>query len=173
MNKLFLLFSGMYMFGLLVRFIYEQLKKTGKVKTENKIIFLVVFVSMCMLWVGWFNMCTVDPILMGMPTVVRWIGFGLFIVGLCLAIGAVIQLRGLENIDHLVTNGLFSKIRHPMYLGFFFWLLGWPVYHGAAVSMSAALIGMVSVLYWRKLEEKNLENRFGEDFIQYRRQTWF
>ncbi len=37
----------------------------------------------------------------------------------------MIQLKGLENINHLVTTGLFSKIRHPMYDGFILWILGW------------------------------------------------
>jgi len=69
------------------------------------------------------------------PGIVRWIGFAIFLAGLGLSIEAVIQLKGLENINHLVTTGLFSKIRHPMYDGFILWILGWAIYHGAVISL--------------------------------------
>lgn len=47
---------------------------------------------------------------------------GLTALALVLAIGGLVQLRGLENIDHLVTTGLYSRIRHPMYVGFILFL---------------------------------------------------
>jgi protein-S-isoprenylcysteine O-methyltransferase Ste14 len=87
--------------------------------------------------------------------------------------GAVIQLRGLEDIDHLVKTGLFSKIRHPMYTGFILWIVGWGVYHNAVISLAAGMVGIGIILYWQGLEEAALESQFGEDYRAYRKETWF
>ena len=56
-------------------------------------------------------------------------------LGLGLALGGLFQLKGLENIDRLVTSGLFAKIRHPMYTGFILWILGWVIRYGALASL--------------------------------------
>ena len=82
-------------------------------------------------------------------------------------------MRGLENIDHLATNGLFSKIRHPMYAGFMLWIMGWVVFYGAAVSLIVGLVCVGNILYWRRLEEEKLASDFGEDYRRYRATTWF
>lgn len=98
---------------------------------------------------------------------------GVVIVGLSLAIGGVAQLRGLENINNLVTTGLYSKLRHPIYTGFIFWILGWAIYHGAIVSLVIGCVGIGNILYWRWLEEKNLESEYCEVYLEYHRGTWF
>ena len=82
-------------------------------------------------------------------------------------------MRGLENIDHLVTTGLFSRLRHPMYVGFILWILGWVVRYGAVVSLAAGVLCIGNILYWRQLEERALESQYGEDYRSYRRATWF
>jgi protein-S-isoprenylcysteine O-methyltransferase Ste14 len=120
----YLVFVGLYFLGMMIRVIYEELKKKDRLSPKNIIIFTIVLLSMCLMWVSWFNMCALDPLQVSLPRVASWIGFGTFLVGLVLAIGATIQLRGVENINNLVTKGLFSKIRHPMYLGFILWIFG-------------------------------------------------
>jgi protein-S-isoprenylcysteine O-methyltransferase Ste14 len=68
---------------------------------------------------------------------------------------------------------LFTKIRHPMYVGFIAWILGWSIFHSAIISLAIGLIGIVSVLWWRRLEEARLEVQFGASYQQYRLTTWF
>jgi protein-S-isoprenylcysteine O-methyltransferase Ste14 len=125
------------------------------------------------MWVSWFNMAPLDSWHLALPSIVRWIGLGVVIVGMGLAVGAFIQLRGLENIDHLVTAGLFSKLRHPMYTGFVLWILGWAVFHDAVTSLIVGFVGIGNILYWRRLEDENLENMYGESYRKYRQETWF
>jgi protein-S-isoprenylcysteine O-methyltransferase Ste14 len=60
-----------------------------------------------------------------------------------------------------------------MYTGFILWIVGWAVYHGAAVSLAAGLAALASILHWRRLEEADLEARYGEAYRAYRRGTWF
>jgi protein-S-isoprenylcysteine O-methyltransferase Ste14 len=164
---------GVYFMGLAIRTCYEMLKKTGKVSPKNTIFFMFVFLAMCLLWISWFCMCPQDPLHLTIPGVVRWIGLGIFVAGLGLAVGALIQLKGVENIDHLVTSGLFARLRHPMYLGFVLWIFGWAIYHGAAASLIAGLAGIGNILYWRHLEEELLERTYGTEYVAYRKRTWF
>ena len=173
MNSTYALFLGLFIVSLAVRTGYEVLKKSGKVNPESKPLFAGVFAAMCVLWISWFGMCPVDPLPVALPVQLRWTGFALFLVGIGLAIAALAQLKGVENIDHLVTTGLFSKLRHPMYVGFLSWIVGWSVYHGALASLLTGLAGIGSILYWRRLEEQNLEAKYGERYRVYRKQTWF
>ena len=173
MNTQFLVLLVLYVACLTTRSTYEVFKKAGRVNLKSKILFSLIFSVMCLMWVSWFMMCPVDPYAINVPVTVRWIGFGVFLVGWGLALGALIQLRGLEDIDHLVTGGLFSKLRHPMYTGFIFWIVGWSVYHGAAVSLLVGVLGIANILYWRRLEDASMESRYGNLYREYREGTWF
>jgi len=63
----YLVFIGLHFFGLMVRTIFEQLKKNGRVNPKSKIIFAIVFFAMCLMWASWFNMCPVDPLKRSLP----------------------------------------------------------------------------------------------------------
>ncbi|MDO7788800.1 isoprenylcysteine carboxylmethyltransferase family protein [Desulforamulus aquiferis] len=167
------MFLSLFLVCLIIRTGYELLKKSGKVNTGSMIFFAIIFVVMFILWMSWFNMCPQDPIQIILPDVLRWISFSLTMIGFGLALGTVYQLRGLENINHLVTTGLFLKFRHPMYTGFILWIIGWAVYHSAIISLVAGLFGIGNILYWRQLEEDELESRYGEVYREYRKGTWF
>jgi protein-S-isoprenylcysteine O-methyltransferase Ste14 len=170
------IYSGLlvlHLVGLLTRTSYELLKKAGRVDTGSKTLFACIFAAMSLLWIGWFAMCPFDPCVLRMPSVARWIGLGFVILGWGLGIGAVVQLRGLENIDHLVTTGLFSRIRHPLYTGFILWILGWGVFHGAGLSLAVGILSIGNILYWRRWEDEALESRYGVLYKEYRARTWF
>jgi len=156
-----------------VRTSYEVLKDRGRVNSKNPALFGTVFAAMIVLWASWFSLCPMDPAILPLSRAIRYAGFAVFLLGLILAIGALVQLRGLENINHLVTNGLFAWCRHPMYVGFIAWIIGWSVYHGAVVSFVLGMITTANILYWRGLEEKHLGIQFGEAYQEYKRRTWF
>ena len=173
MNFAFLISAVLFVLCLTIRVVYELLKDAHKINLESKPIFAFIFSAMCVLWASWFSLCPSDPYRLDLPDLVHWIGFAVFVAGLLLAFGALIQLRGVENIDHLVTNGIFKKLRHPMYVGFISWILGWSIYHGAYVSLAIGALGIICVLWWRHLEEVRLQIQFGNAYQQYRSTTWF
>jgi len=173
MDSTYLLIAALCLIGLAIRTGYEVLKKGGRVDTQNQAAFAVVFVAMCLMLASWTVMCPRDPWRIAVPGVARWIGLGLLVAALALAVGALRQLRGLENIDHLVTTGLFSRLRHPMYTGFILWIVGWVVRYGAMVSLAVGVCCIGNILYWRWLEENALESQYGEAYRSYRRRTWF
>ncbi len=152
---------------------YEVLKDKGIANSHSTIQFAFIFLAMCVLWVSWFAMCPSDPLAFALPPLLKWFGLLMTGMGLALAIGALVQLRGLENIDHLETRGLFSLIRHPMYAGFLAWIVGWSLYHSAPVSFVIGSITAANVLYWRRLEERRLVEQFGQRYRNYRESTWF
>jgi protein-S-isoprenylcysteine O-methyltransferase Ste14 len=173
MDSTFLVFAVLYLVCLAIRAVYELLKEARKINPEEKIVFAVILSVMMILWVSWFALPEADPVRLDVPAVIRWAGLALFFIGTVLAVGALVQLKGVENIDHLVTTGLFQRIRHPMYLGFICWFLGWSVAQAAGVSLLLGLVGVASVLWWRHLEERRLEAQFGDSYRRYRRTTWF
>jgi protein-S-isoprenylcysteine O-methyltransferase Ste14 len=173
MHSTYLLVAGACLLGLAIRTSYELLKKAGRVDPKSTAVFSVVFAAMCLMLASWPFLCPLDPWPIAVPGAVRWIGLGLVTGALALAVGGLVQLRGLENIDHLVTTGLFARIRHPMYTGFILWIAGWVVRFGAAASLVVGLVCIGNILYWRRLEEGALEAQFGEDYRIYRKGTWF
>jgi protein-S-isoprenylcysteine O-methyltransferase Ste14 len=173
MDGAYLIVAGLCLIGLMIRTTYESLKERGRVDTENKALFGVVFLGMVVMLVSWPAMCPRDPWRIDLPGLVRWIGFGAAALALALAVGGLVQLRGLENVDHLVTTGLYSRLRHPMYVGFILWIVGWVVGYAAVASFCVGVVCIGNILYWRHLEERALATRYGEDYRAYRRGTWF
>jgi protein-S-isoprenylcysteine O-methyltransferase Ste14 len=166
-------FFALFLLALIVRTSYETLKKAGKINPKSAPLFISILLAMLSLWISWFVMCPQDPLRLILPNFVRLIGLGILISGFVMAIGAVIQLKGVENIDHLVTSGFYRKLRHPAYLGFIFWIIGWAIYNGAPLSLIAGFIGIGNFIYWGRLEENHLERTYGDEYMAYRRQTWF
>ena len=96
---------------------------------------------------------------------------------LALLIWARVELGGSFSVrpkaQALVTHGLYSRIRNPIYV------------FGALVIASAFLyvnqpkgIALLALLipmqvYRARQEEKVLEARFGEEYRQYKARTWF
>jgi protein-S-isoprenylcysteine O-methyltransferase Ste14 len=173
MDSSYLILVICFVLSLSIRSAYERLKDAGKLNPANKPLFIFIFCTMCALWVCWFSLCPLDPYRSMMPEPVRWGGLALFALGMVLALGALFQLKGLENIDHLVTSGFFAKLRHPMYTGFMLWILGWSAFHYAWLSLFVGLFGIAHILYWRKLEDTRLLARYGETYKHYRSTTWF
>lgn len=173
MHDTWFILAGSCLAGTAIRTGYELGKKTGRIGTRHRALFGVVSVAMGTLLSVWPAMCPTDPWRMEVPGAVRWIGLALAAAGPILAVGGLVVLRGLENIDHLVTTGLFARIRHPMYTGFILWIAGWVVRSGATASFVVGLVCIANILYWRHLEEVALASRYGKAYLAYRRTTWF
>lgn|SRR5690625_272215 len=75
-----------------------------------------------------------------------------------------------EDASSLVTRGVYQYTRNPMYLGFALVLLAWALYLSAWLGL---LIVGVYVAYMNRFqikpEEKALESRFGQEFLQYKK----
>ena len=109
----------------------------------------------------------------------RWIGVGLYAVGSVLRLVPVFILgrrfSGLVAIqrDHrLVTTGLYSKIRHPSYLGMLILSLGWSLAFRSLVGVGLTILTVIPVMGRINAEEALLAQTFGAEYAAYRARTW-
>jgi protein-S-isoprenylcysteine O-methyltransferase Ste14 len=94
-------------------------------------------------------------------------------IGAVIFLTALFTIKTLETYEgDLITKGIYSKIRHPMYLGFILWLIGFPLFYGALFSFFLSLPFIANVLFWRYLEEIELEKRF-PPYGDYKKTTIF
>jgi protein-S-isoprenylcysteine O-methyltransferase Ste14 len=161
------------LFGLAIRTVYELLKRRGKVDTKNTTVFWTVFAGMALMLGSWIVLGYFDPLPLPIPAPIRWVGFALVLIAVVVALLGVLRLKGLENIDHLITDGIYSKVRHPMYTGFILWVIGWTIFHSIGITAVVALICAIDILLWRKFEESDLQQKYGEAYLTYKKSTWF
>jgi protein-S-isoprenylcysteine O-methyltransferase Ste14 len=108
--------------------------------------------------------------------VMRSIGFSLMIVGAILLFTARFQLGNSFAVTaqarELVTSGLYSKIRNPIYVFSSLMLVGLFLILGRAW-LFAVLAVLIAVQTLRAHKEaKVLEAKFGDQYRNYRKQTW-
>jgi protein-S-isoprenylcysteine O-methyltransferase Ste14 len=101
-------------------------------------------------------------------------GAGLVLYKLAHVNFTLTQLGGLPEIrpDHgqqrLVKTGIRARVRHPVYLGHLCEMLAWSLSTGLAVCWALTALAVASGAVMIKLEDIELENRFGEEYRQYR-----
>jgi protein-S-isoprenylcysteine O-methyltransferase Ste14 len=103
----------------------------------------------------------------------------LFCLGLALyklshASFTLTQLGGVPEIvrghsqQQLATTGIRSRIRHPVYLAHLCEMLAWSLGTGLAVCWVLTALAIVTGAIMIRLEDNELERRFGEEYRQYR-----
>lgn len=84
------------------------------------------------------------------------------------------QLGGLPEIlpnhsqQRLVTTGIRAHVRHPVYLGHLCEMLAWSLGTGLAVCWALTALAIITGAAMITMEDKELQNRFGEEYRQYR-----
>ncbi len=73
----------------------------------------------------------------------------------------------------LVTHGLYSRIRHPVYVFGWFALAGLVLYLNQPVFLLLLILIVPVQVVRARAEERVLEQRFGEEYAAYRAGTWF
>jgi protein-S-isoprenylcysteine O-methyltransferase Ste14 len=110
----------------------------------------------------------------------RWIpAAGLFCAGLLLyklsgSGFSSTQLGGLPEVlpDHreqrLVTTGIRARVRHPVYLAHLCEMLAWSLGTGLVVCWALTGFAMVTGAVMIRMEDEELEKRFGQEYREYR-----
>lgn len=107
----------------------------------------------------------------------RYVGTVLAVVGISFVALARYQLGRSFSVSaqahRLVTSGLYSKIRNPIYVFGLVMLLGLAlVLQKPEFWVFLAIAAIAQVIRARR-EARVLEAAFGEKYREYRRQTWF
>lgn len=97
------------------------------------------------------------------PAVIYWTHF--FVGALRVHRKAALSV---DKIDRIITKGVYSKVRHPIYSADIF--LGWAIfffYPDVRFLLGAHLL-MFVLLFWMRLEEKALTEKFGREYLDYK-----
>ena len=73
----------------------------------------------------------------------------------------------------LVTTGLYRKIRHPVYVFSGIGIAGFVMYVGRPTLLLLFLVLIPIQVFRATVEGRKLEDRFGEAYGEWKRQTWF
>jgi protein-S-isoprenylcysteine O-methyltransferase Ste14 len=105
-------------------------------------------------------------------------GLILEVAGLTLALWArvimgrsfTIRARPADG-GRLITSGPFLYVRNPVYLGALMMSFGWALVFASWWSAGFALAQLAVLLVKIRIEEAQLERRFGLEFVRYRART--
>ena len=105
------------------------------------------------------------------------IGFAIAAPALLLLLTARIQLGRAFSVrakaSNLVTTGLYSRIRNPIYVFSALLILGVIIWSGRPLFLLIFLIIIPMQILRSRKESAVLEAKFGEQYRQYKRKTWF
>ncbi len=73
--------------------------------------------------------------------------------------------------QRLATDGIRSRIRHPVYLAHLCEMVAWSVGSGLAVCYGLTVFAILTGAFMLRLEDNELEQRFGEAYRQYRQRV--
>ena len=154
----------------LIRTGYEIFKHK-KIISANRNSFIIIFINMALLWISWFLMCITGLNRIALPVFINYIGLVVIITGGIVFFSGLFTIKTLESYKgDLITKGIYSKLRHPMYTGFILWIIGGPLLYGALIPLVLVPLFVANVLYWRHIEELELEKRF-TDYSDYKKTT--
>ncbi len=76
------------------------------------------------------------------------------------------------RVDHkLIRTGPYSIVRHPIYTGILFAIAGTAIIIGEPLGLIAFFLILVVYLWKIRMEEKYLQEEFGEDYAQYKKEV--
>jgi protein-S-isoprenylcysteine O-methyltransferase Ste14 len=106
-------------------------------------------------------------------------GASINIIGLSIWWSAKITLAenwspgyGQPKLKRLVTHGIYSKIRHPLYWGINMTLLGLLLLHRNIFLIVPSVI--IIIYFFRRMynEDKFLMKKLGNTYLKYKKKTW-
>ena len=86
-------------------------------------------------------------------------------------LGGLPELLAGHHEQRLVTSGIRSRVRHPIYLGHLCEMLAWSVGTGLVVCYGLTAFAVLTGAIMIRMEDKELEKRFGEQYEQYRKKV--
>lgn len=83
------------------------------------------------------------------------------------------SFTALPKAKKLITKGIYSKFRHPIYIGWSLTLIGWGFLLESSMMILISIIITTFLIIKSYFEEKVLLKKFGRKYQEYKRKTWF
>ncbi len=82
-------------------------------------------------------------------------------------LGGIPEVHGRSREQRLVTDGIRSRVRHPVYLAHLCEMLAWSLGTGLAVCWGLTAFAVLTGAVMIRLEDAELEKRFGAEYRDY------
>ena len=104
----------------------------------------------------------------------EWIKLSVFLLGgLVMVLGLLIMGKGWKKIHeangNLVTDGIYSRIRHPQYSGLFLITIGMLIQWPTIITIVMWPVLMFAYYRLAMREENEIEDQFGEAYLLYKK----
>ena len=151
-------------------------KSSKKFKDKGSFFTIVIGIYACI----YFSFLFRNKLNLILPHPFFFIGIIFMLTGIIIRCWAVFTLRRffslsviIESKQSIVKNGPYKLIRHPAYTGTILTLVGISISIRSITSILTALV-IISIVYgYRiKIEEKTLINSFGNEYLDYIKNTW-
>lgn len=174
MNTYFLIAFILCLVGYIFHTLFHFFEYKGYKVVKSKIMDVVFHLVMITGYLGWGFMIFSDPIELGLSNYIA-IPSGLLVglTGIVFFVFSSKTKKGFSETDNLVTYGVYSKIRHPMYLGIILIHLGFPLAARSLLTLLSAIIWILIIFSWKYMEEKDLGRKFGDKYAEYKKRTFF
>lgn len=108
---------------------------------------------------------------------------GKFVAVVMIVFGIILHLRAWQvhefsydrltaiKVDRLFTSGPYSYVRNPMYVAMFLIYYGFTIFLNSFYFLIYSLLLTVGIHFMVLTEEKGLQLRFGEEYLQYKRKA--
>ncbi len=120
-----------------------------------------------------------QPPLFTMQAPMNVVGALIFIVGLIITVNAQMTLKlncsgtlRIREGHQLITHGIYKYVRHPVYTGTLLRTFAIPIYVTSLLGFLFALMGIPLFIYRIGVEEKMLIEEFGDEYLEYTKDTW-
>ena len=101
--------------------------------------------------------------------VLHVLGIILIVIGVAIRILAWIQIPNTHRIGTLVTTGIYSRTRNPIYLAFMLIIVGVAFLFPGLLTLIWLVIGIMVLYGLARVEERDLEKVYGNEYLDYKR----
>lgn len=149
----------------------------------TQVVIMIFGLALCvpLFYYGWIPLFAISA---GTSQVLDVIGLVIYLLGLAFTLwarrtlGKYWGLSTSKNVklldDHqLIQNGPYAFVRHPMYFGWWASMLGLTIIYPVWAVFLLFLFSVISFFGRARREEAALAERFGETWIEYKKQTKF
>lgn len=182
-NDVFLLISlAVFYFYLLIEQVYKiEPPADYQPQWRDALLILMFFLFPFLFVLSFHEKQSIIPGLLPFwdTELVRYAGLFILVIGEIITFSSRLSLGRygttviiVEDDHQLITSGVYGYVRHPIYLG------GLLLYTGIILAFGGFLVPFVMFIVWLllmhgrlRLEEKLLEEKFGEEYRDYKKRT--
>lgn len=118
----------------------------------------------------WIVMLFLDPVRIYPSFYIRVIGAVVGTIGLYFMLESGRE-RKASSRNKLITTGVYSLFRNPMYAGMTLIAIAYPISTGSTLTLISAILWISQMALWANWEEKELSERFGQAYLDYRKKV--